>query len=56
MKTTALNKRQSRWILIFAEYDFKIKYRFEKINPIDKSLKRSDYEEKADDEICLLIL
>ena len=56
MKTIALNKRQSRWALVFAEYDFEIKYHFEKINSVDESSKRSDYEKKADDEICLFIL
>ena len=56
MKTIALNKRQSRWILAFAEYDFEIKYCSEKINSIDGSLRRSDYKEKTDNEICLFIL
>ena len=56
MKTTALNRRQFRWILALAEYDFKIKYRSEKINSIDESSKRFDYEREADDEICLFIL
>ena len=56
MKTTALNKRQSRWTLAFAEYDFEIKYRSEKINSVDGSSRRSDYERKVDDEICLFIL
>ena len=56
MKTTALNKRQSRWVFVLAEYNFEIKYRFEKINSIDESSRCSDYEEEADNEICLLIL
>ena len=56
MKTTAFNKRQSRWALALAEYDFEIKYCSEKINSIDESSRRSDYEEKVDNEICLLIL
>ena len=56
MKTTALNKRQSRWILVLTEYDFEIKYRFKKINSVDEPSRRSDYERKTDDEICLLIL
>ena len=56
MKTTTFNKRQSRWILIFAEYNFEIKYCFEKINSIDGSSRRSDYKKEIDDEICLLIL
>ena len=56
MKTTALNKRQSRWTLVFAEYDFEIKYRFEKINSIDRPSKRFDYKKETDDEICLFIL
>ena len=56
MKTTALNKRQSRWAFTFAEYDFEIKYRSEKINSIDGPSRRSDYKKKTDDEICLFIL
>ena len=56
MKTTALNKRQSRWALVLVEYDFEIKYRLKKINSVDGSSRRFDYEEKADDEICLFIL
>ena len=56
MKTTALNKRQSRWVLAFAEYDFEIKYRSEKINSVDGLSRRSDYKKKADNEICLFIL
>ena len=56
MKTTAFNKRQSRWALVLAEYDFEIKYDFEKINSIDEPSRRSDYKKKADDEICLFIL
>ena len=56
MKTIALNKRQSQWVLVLAEYDFEIKYRFKKINSINKSSKRSDYKRKADDEIYLFIL
>ena len=56
MKTTALNKLQSRWTFAFAEYDFEIKYCFKKINSIDGPSRRSDYEKKTDDEICLFIL
>ena len=46
MKTTTLNKCQSRWILILAEYDFEIKYRSEKINSVDGPSRRSDYKKK----------
>ena len=46
MKTTALNKRQFRWALAFAEWDFEIKYRFEKINSVDESSRRFDYKKK----------
>ena len=56
MKTTTFNKRQSRWILALAEYDFKIKYCFKKINSIDGPSRRSDYKKKIDDKICLFIL
>ena len=52
----ALNKRQFQWVLALVEYDFEIKYYFEKINSVDESLRRSDYEKKADDEIYLFIL
>ena len=56
MKTTALNRRQFRWVLAFVKYDFEIKYYFEKINSVDGPSRRSDYKKKADDEICLFIL
>ena len=56
MKTIAFNKRQSQWVLALAEYDFKIKYYSERINSIDELSRRSDYERKVDDEICLFIL
>ena len=56
MKTIAFNKRQSRWALAFAKYDFEIKYCFEKINLVDESSRRFNYEKKIDDEIYLLIL
>ena len=56
MKTTTLNKRQFQWVLALVEYDFEIKYRFEKINSVDEPSRRSDYEKKADNEICLFIL
>ena len=56
MKTITLNKYQSRWILVFTEYDFEIKYRFKKINLIDESSRRFDYKKEIDDKICLFIL
>ena len=56
MKTTTLNKRQFRWTLALAEYDFEIKYRSEKINPADGPSRRSDYKKKTDNEICLFTL
>ena len=56
MKTITFNKRQFRWILAFVEYDFEIKYRFEKINSVDESSKRFDYDKKVDDKIYLFIL
>ena len=56
MKIITLNKCQSRWIFTFVEYDFKIKYRFEKINSIDDFSKRFDYKKNANDEICLFTL
>ena len=56
IKIITFNKRQFRWIFAFVEYDFKIKYRFKKINSIDDFLRRFDYEKNANDEICLFIL
>ena len=56
MKIITLNKCQSRWTFALVEYDFEIKYHFEKINLIDESSRRFDYEENANDEICLFIL
>ena len=56
MKTTTLNKRQFRWVLVLTEYNFKIKYCSKKINSIDKSSRRFDYKKKTDDEIDLLTL
>ena len=56
MKIITFNKRQFRWIFAFVEYNFKIKYRSEKINSVDDSLKRSDYKKNANDEIYLFIL
>ena len=56
IKMIIFNKRQFRWALALAEFDFKIKYYFEKINSVDELLRRSDYEKKADNEICLFIL
>jgi hypothetical protein len=53
MTTTTLNRRQSRWALVLAEYDFEIKYRPGKTNPADGPSRRPDYEGEADDEICL---
>ena len=50
------NKRQSRWAFAFAEHDFEIKYRSEKINSIDGPSRRSDYKKKIDNEIYLFIL
>ena len=56
MKTTTLNKRQFRWVFALAEYDFEIKYRFEKINSVDGPSRRFNYKKKINDEICLFIL
>ena len=56
MKIITFNKRQSRWTFALVEYDFEIKYCFEKINSIDDSSKRFNYEKNANDEICLFIL
>ena len=56
MKTTTFNKHQFRWTLALAEYNFEIKYCFEKINSVDEPSRRLDYKKKADDKICLFIL
>ena len=56
MKMITLKKYQSRWVLALVEYDFKIKYHFQKINSIDELLKCFDYKNKFDDKICLFIL
>ena len=54
--TTTLNRRQSRWALILIEYDFEIKYRVEKTNSVDDSLRQFDYENEKNENICLFIL
>ena len=56
MITIILNRRQTRWFLILVKYDFEIKYRVKKINFVDESSRRSNYESEIDDEFCLLIL
>ena len=56
MITIILNRRQICWFLIFAKYDFEIKYRVRKINFVDESSRRSNYENEIDDEFCLLTL
>lgn len=53
MTTTSLNRHQSRWALLLAEYDFEIKYRAGVPNPADGPSRRPDYEGEAEDEICL---
>ena len=55
MKIETFNQRQYRWALTLAEYDFKIKHCFEKINSVDEPSRRSDYK-KTDDEVYLFIL
>ena len=56
MITITLNRRQARWFLILAKYDFEIKYRVRKINFVDESSRRSNYESEIDDELCLFTL
>ena len=56
MITIILNRRQTRWFLILAKYDFEIKYRVRKINFVDESSRRSNYENEIDDEFCLFTL
>ena len=56
MITIILNRRQTRWFLILAKYDFEIKYRVKKINFVDESSRRSNYENEIDDELYLLTL
>jgi len=40
IKVKALNERQARWAITLAAYDFIIKYRAGKTNPIDAPLRR----------------
>ena len=56
MITTLLNRRQIKWTLIFVEYDFEIKYRTKNINFANAFLKRLDYENNVNDEICFFTL
>ena len=42
--------------MTFVEYDFEIKYFFEKINSVDESLKRFNYKRKVNNKIYLFIL
>ena len=56
MITTSLNRRQIKWTLIFVECNFKIKYRTKNINFANNSLKRFDYENDVNDEICFFTL
>ena len=46
MKIITFNKYKFWRVLAFVEYDFKIKYRSEKINSIDELSRRFDYEKK----------
>ena len=56
MITIILNRRQTLWFLILAKYNFEIKYRVRKINFVDESSRRSNYESEIDDEFCLFTL
>ena len=56
MITTSFNRRQFRWTFILIEYDFEIKYRVEKINFVDDSSRRLNYENEKNENICLFIL
>ena len=40
IKVKALNRRQARWAITLAAYNFIIKYRAGKTNPIDAPLRR----------------
>ena len=40
IKVKALNRRQARWAITLAAYDFIIKHRAGKINPVDAPLRR----------------
>ena len=39
IKVKALNKQQARWAIALAAYNFIIKYKVKKTNPIDALLK-----------------
>ena len=52
----SLNRRQVKWALIFVEYNFEIKYCTESINFANDSLKRFNYKNNVNNEICFLTL
>ena len=54
MKQKKFNSKQIKWILKLAIYDFEIFHRANKINSIDESSRRSDYEEASSFNIKLL--
>ena len=56
MITTSLNWRQVKWALILVEYNFKIKYCIKSINSANAFLRRFDYENDINDEICFFRL
>ena len=53
MITISLNKRQIKWILLLKEYVFEIKYKVNNFNFVDASSRRSNYEKRKLNDICL---
>ena len=56
MITIILNKKQACWFLFLIEYDFEIRYRFEKFNFANNLFRRLNYKNKENDKLCLFIL
>jgi hypothetical protein len=56
MNVKTLNERQIKWMMRLINFDFIIKHRFEKINLVDDSSKRSDYHNVNTKIIRLLFI
>jgi RNase H-like domain found in reverse transcriptase/Reverse transcriptase (RNA-dependent DNA polymerase)/Integrase zinc binding domain/Chromo (CHRromatin Organisation MOdifier) domain/Integrase core domain len=55
MSVKALTRRQARWAVALAPYDFTIQHRPGKTNPADGPSRRPDYESKLDDNLNRLL-
>jgi hypothetical protein len=56
MNVKTLNERQVKWAMRLVSFDFIIKHRFEKINFVDDSSRRSDYHDVNTKIIRLLLI